>query len=389
MERNKWRRSLASVLIVAMICSSQSFWVLADSTTGSSDGNSSTGSTATASNANAGSSDTQEDETASDSNSKATDTDAEADVPLENDLDFYAMMNIPYAEFYEAEVENDIPVDAFTSATKSKTTNANLAGGSYHEDSSAILGVTYPVHIPAEVSAELDEALEVTDEDDLFGNPSYSWYNLDLEEGVTPDFYKEVTLDGSGNFVFEAVEGSATSIDGSAVLTTETSYGDYQLDVTADQLSGTVNGIVVHTDGHDYGLRHLENYWKPKNSLAWCTGFTTSVHNCPTSSDHYESMMGETITGLTYYTTDGIYEINLDEIYVPVIADAEIVVEDASVTAEYTSLTISGFPDDFDREYTVYNSDGDVMEDWKVTENLLMLASLEDETTAVTLYLYY
>ncbi|MCD8370704.1 MAG: hypothetical protein LUC94_10350, partial [Clostridiales bacterium] len=351
-ERNRLRRSIATLLIVAMICSSNSLWVLADSSSGSSNGNSSTESTATASNADADSSDTEEDEeeTASDSNSKASDADAEAEEELENDLDFYAMMNIPYADFYAAEVNNDVPVDAFTSATKSKTTNTNLAGGSYHEDSSAILGVTYPVHITAEVSAELDAALEVEDEDDLFGSPSYSWYNLNLGEDETPDFYKEVTL-GTDGYEFGEVEGDRISIEGSAVLTTETSYGDYQLDVTADQLSGTVNGIVIHTDGHDYGLRHLENYWKPKNSLAWCTGFTTSVHNCPTSSEHYESMMGETITGLTYYTTDGIYEIDLDEIYVPIIADAEIVVEDASVTATYTSLTISGFPSDFEREY--------------------------------------
>ncbi len=388
-ERNRLRRSIATLLIVAMICSSNSLWVLADSSSGSSNGNSSTESTATASNADADSSDTEEDEgeTASDSNSKASDADAEAEEELENDLDFYAMMNIPYADFYAAEVNNDVPVDAFTSATKSKTTNTNLAGGSYHEDSSAILGVTYPVHITAEVSAELDAALEVADEDDLFGSPSYSWYNLNLGEDETPDFYKEVTL-GADGYEFDEVEGDRTSIEGSATLTTETSYGDYQLDVTADQLSGTVNGIVIHTDGHDYGLRHLENYWKPKNALAWCTGFTTSVHNCPTSSEHYESMMGETITGLTYYTTDGIYEIDLDEIYVPIITDAEIVVEDASVTATYTSLTISGFPSDFEREYAVYNSDGDEMTDWEVTVDPIATVA-EEETETVTLYLYY
>ena len=36
--------------------------------------------------------------------------------------DKYVLMNIPYAEFYKAETtNNDIAVDAFTSATKNKT----------------------------------------------------------------------------------------------------------------------------------------------------------------------------------------------------------------------------------------------------------------------------
>lgn len=38
----------------------------------------------------------------------------------------YVLMNIPYAEFYQAEVHNDIPVDAFTSATKNKTRTASF-----------------------------------------------------------------------------------------------------------------------------------------------------------------------------------------------------------------------------------------------------------------------
>ena len=30
--------------------------------------------------------------------------------------------------------------------------------------------------------------------------------------------------------------------------------------------------------------------------MAWCTGFTKAVHNCPTSSEHYKAIMGQTIS---------------------------------------------------------------------------------------------
>ena len=43
---------------------------------------------------------------------------------------YYVLMNIPYAEFYKNELNNNsIDVDAFTSATKNKTRTASLAAG--------------------------------------------------------------------------------------------------------------------------------------------------------------------------------------------------------------------------------------------------------------------
>lgn len=57
----------------------------------------------------------------------------------------YVLMNIPYAAFYQAEVKNDVPVDAFTSATLNKTRTPSLSGGSYHvnADGSDITGITF------------------------------------------------------------------------------------------------------------------------------------------------------------------------------------------------------------------------------------------------------
>ena len=107
-----------------------------------------------------------------------------------------------------------------------------------------------------------------------------------------------------------------------AELLTESSYGDYQLNLDGlpeDKItSSNVNAVVVKTtDGTSYGMRHLENIWRG-NELAWSTGFTDAVHNCPTSSEHYKSMMGKTIDSIEYYTTDGIYTMDIADLYVPV-----------------------------------------------------------------------
>lgn len=64
----------------------------------------------------------------------------------------YVLMNIPYDQFYKAELKNnDVKVDAFTSATKNKsrTKNGVMANGSYHvnADGSDITGVTFPVKV--------------------------------------------------------------------------------------------------------------------------------------------------------------------------------------------------------------------------------------------------
>jgi len=65
------------------------------------------------------------------------------------DPEKYALMNIPYSEFYASELENDVPVDVYTSATLAKTRNSGLAGGSYHakDNGSEITGITYPVKL--------------------------------------------------------------------------------------------------------------------------------------------------------------------------------------------------------------------------------------------------
>ena len=82
--------------------------------------------------------------------------------------DVYVLMNIPYDVFYKAETtNNDVKVDAFTSATKNKTRTGSLAGGSYHvnADGSDITGITYPVKVDS--SVDLSKYKQVTDSDSV------------------------------------------------------------------------------------------------------------------------------------------------------------------------------------------------------------------------------
>ena len=99
-------------------------------------------------------------------------------------------------------------------------------------------------------------------------------------------------------------------------------------------------------------MRHLENIWRV-TELAWCTGFTTAVHNCPTSSAHYVNMMGQHINKVTYYTSNGIYEIPVADLYVPKKAGQTVSVADANLSAGEAELTFSNLPDNFNPEYKI------------------------------------
>ena len=288
----------------------------------------------------------------------------------------YVLMNIPYADFYASELNNSVAVDSVSSATLNKTRTSSLVGGSYHvsQGGEDITGIVFPVKVPE--GMDLSKFKQVTDSDSvtisvtnrgqtkettytgkdaLFENASYSYYVL----SEAPAYYKEATVDASGNVSFGKVQGTVNKVSGvTGEFKTTSKYGDYQLNldgITFD--TDEISAVVFSTkEGHDYGMRHLENVWKG-HKIAWCTGFTTSVHGCPTSSEHYAQMMGETIDKVTYYTTNGIYEMDLDDIYVPVKTSATLSVDNAFVKSGETKVNFENLPSDFDAEYSVEGLD--------------------------------
>ena len=126
----------------------------------------------------------------------------------------YVLMNIPYDDFYKAELKNnDVKVDAFTSATLNKSRTAGMMNGNsaYHVDPNGtdVTGVTFPVKV-SDLSLLKDQK-QVTDsdsvtitvtnkgqtssntytgKDSLIENASYSYYIL----SETPSYYKELTV---------------------------------------------------------------------------------------------------------------------------------------------------------------------------------------------------
>lgn len=294
----------------------------------------------------------------------------------------YVLMNIPYSEFYAA--DQVVGADSVSSATKAKT-RSTLVAGSYHvnSDGTDITGITYPVKISD--ASVLKNYTQITDDSKLsitvnmkgkettteyngkaalFESASYSYYIL----SETPSYYKEATVNADGSLSFSEVKGATAQklSDASIDFTTDTKYGDYELDVNGlPETVNTVYGVVISTkEGDNYGLRHLENIWK-KKELAWSTGFVTTSHGNTLDSKNYEKMMGQTINKITYYTDNGIYEIDADQ-YVPVKFNGTIAAENADVESGKVNVTVEGLPDDYQAEYTVEG-----LEDVQVKDGVL------------------
>lgn len=294
--------------------------------------------------------------------------------------DVYVLMNIPYADFYKAELNNTVKVDATTSATKTKT-KSTLANGSYHADNTGehISGITYPVKI--KVGTDLSKLTKITDtskvsitvnmkgkeitteykgKDALFESADYSYYVL----STAPAYYKELTVNEDGTYSFGKTTATEKTVEGAAIekFKTSSKYGDYQLNLNfdkvadSDQISGNTKvlaAVITTTDGTQYGLRHVENIWKG-TEFAWGTGFTTQSHGCPISGEHYASMMGKTIDAVTYYTENGVVKYDIDDTYVPYKFDTSAFkVENADVTSGSAKVTVPTLPEAHDAEYAV------------------------------------
>ena len=315
----------------------------------------------------------------------------------------YVLMNIPYDDFYKAELKNnDVKVDAFTSATLNKSRTAGMMNGNsaYHVDPNGtdVSGVTFPVKV-SDISVLKDQK-KVTDDDSvtitvtnrgqtasntytgkdsLIENASYSYYVL----SEAPSYYKELTVKEDGSFAFSDVKGAEEkTVETTAKFTTETGYGDYQLDIDSDTFSLLINtntdkiyGATVNTtDGTEYGMRHLENIWRGYE-LAWCTGFTTTVHGGPTSSEHYKSMMGKTIDSVTYYTDKGIITFDINDEKVLTKTGVKATVANIHTTDTEAAVALDGtLPEGFAAKYTVDGTEV-AYADGKITTGTLAAGS--------------
>ena len=266
----------------------------------------------------------------------------------------YGTMNIPYADFYKAELEgapNAYEVDAVSSATSTKVFKngeGELFEGTYNETCDGtetnpagnaivgrILGVTYPVAI-----TEADLA--------ALGENNYGFTKLE----TAPDVYKTVTVaDGQASFS-EVNDADPQTAASSIKLSTTTAWGDYLIDVVdAPADLGAIYGALVTTaEGNKYAFRHEQNIWR--GEIAWSSGIKTSEpHGNSLDFEDYESLMGSTITKVTFITLNGYVNINTDT-YVPVKFASELTVEDTAAGTGSTTFSVDA-PEDYAKTYEI------------------------------------
>ena len=280
----------------------------------------------------------------------------------------YVKMNIPYADFYAAEINNEDAVDAVTSATNNKSIkngDGDLVGGTYNDynaDAWAagtqkevhIKGVSYPVAItPSELA-------QLTKTDDKQAD----YYYTELESA--PAAYKTATVK-DGKISFGEAQGKTTKLEAKTELSTSTPWGDYRLDVDTDAFGkNNVYGVVISAekDGKTttYGMRQEENIWR-RTEIAWSSGIKkTEPHGNVLNYEHYVGLMGSTIKSVTYSTADGEYTIDAD-LYGPVkFTTDNFKVENALADSGSTSVEMKDFPSDYQAEYKVTDAKGNELE---------------------------
>ena len=289
----------------------------------------------------------------------------------------YVQMNIPYADFYAAEINNEDAVDAVTSATNAKSIkngDGELVGGTYNDYNADawsagtqkevhIKGVSYPVAITPSDLAKL------TKTDDKQAD----YYYTELESA--PAAYKTATVK-DGKISFGEAQGKTTKLEATTELSTSTAWGDYLLEVDTDAFdSGNVYGVVItaEKDGKttDYGMRQEENIWR-KTEIAWSSGIKkTEPHGNVLNYEHYVGLMGSTIKSVTYYTADGEYTIDADH-YVPVkFTTDNFKVENALADSGSTAVELKDFPSDYQAEYKVTDAKGNELEGVSVKDGKL------------------
>ncbi|MDE6035822.1 MAG: NPXTG-anchored protein [Ruminococcus sp.] len=258
----------------------------------------------------------------------------------------YGTMNIPYSDFYRAELsgsKNEYEVDAVSSATTTKWAKngaGELFEGTYNQANAdgtgTILGVTYPVAV---TQSELDS----------LGGNNYNFTAIDY----VPSAYKTVTVT-DGKAVFSAVQDTTpeTVSEASIKLSTNTAWGDYLIDVENAPETGAIYGAMIKTsDGNIYAMGHEVNIWR--GELAWSSGIkTTEPHGNTLPYENFVSLMGSTINEVSFITADGYVNIPTDT-YVPVKFNGNIKISESTSGNGKTSFTTESFPADYEKAYSI------------------------------------
>lgn len=249
------------------------------------------------------------------------------------DKDVYGVANVPYADFYYAELGNEVTessdiaavskssdkasslreehvYDAVTSATNKKS---KKYGTTYITEGSGttvyINGVKTAVKINSKLyaAAKAVAASKVTTANKLAEiADSIETVSSTLLSGY--ETYKTVNADGTLS-ALTAKDENVASVDAkgvTAAITSTSPWGNYQIDFTdmpSDIDTKTnVLGVVLETeDGQKVALRHNENIYSKKEDIAFVVDDSfTEPHGNVLYGKRFKGLSGKTITKITY-----------------------------------------------------------------------------------------
>lgn len=248
------------------------------------------------------------------------------------DKDVYGVANVPYADFYYAELGNEVTessdiaavskssdkasslreehvYDAVTSATNKKS---KKYAATYITEGSGttvyINGVKTAVKINSKLyaAAKAVAASKVTTANKLAEiADSIATVSVSLPEEYKT--YKTVNADGTLTALTAAEgAGAVDSASTEATITSTSPWGNYQIDfknMPSDIDTKTnVLGVVLETsEGQKVALRHNENIYSKKEDIAFVVDDSfTEPHGNVLYGKRFKSLSGKTITKITY-----------------------------------------------------------------------------------------
>lgn len=315
--------------------------------------------------------------------------------------EYAVTMKIPYHDFYEIYGVNTLKnvtsadyIDAFSSATVKKATGNGFGGlnaGTYHvpdiasTDTDAIQaliadgktvnveGVQIPVVVTEEERAALIEAGAYAESEfTALTNGSYTKKEIstsrnsvgkEIDVTYTPvlqaDILDASKMTASGTISSDAVKISKLNdtvekVSVGSSLSVGGHWGDYELDLSGDVFDNTltkdnsiVYGVIVNTaEGDQYAMYSQENIWNI-SEIAWSVSDSNR-------SEAYEKTMGQTVTGFTYITSKGVYDVDIADTYLPVLSNITAKAEDPIVATEtVVNVTLKDAPADFVPAYSL------------------------------------
>lgn len=238
----------------------------------------------------------------------------------------YGTVNMSYADFYYGELNNintiteNTPLletadpvsvsgyastgqyDAVSSAT---TTKSKKFETTYFEETAAgvtILGMKQvQIAIPEELYKNTKAAIEAgkTCNNKLFDYvKNISFTSQSFNE------YKVLKADGTFS---KMVTDTKDVTDAKAEITTDTRWGNYQIDISNIEVeNGEMLGVILETsDGKKYGMKHLENLWLKTAEMSFAVEPMTEPHGNTLTYQRYSDIQGKTISKITYLMKNG------------------------------------------------------------------------------------